>query len=186
MSALVTRLAPPEGFRSREAGRVIAMLDLLTRHLSALVADLSPEDLAWQPAPGTNTIGMLLAHVAHAEAHLGQVGLKGEPEGHAHDVIGIHERDLGMPLGADGAPPAALSGRDAASFLAMLAAARAHTREAAAALADEDLARLIERPPRPDGTRRAFDVAWVLFHLVEHAAGHAGQIALLRLLRRAG
>jgi uncharacterized damage-inducible protein DinB len=179
-----TVLEPLAGFGSREVGRILAQLDGQTRTLVRITADLSPADLAWQPAPGMNTIGMLIAHMAHAEAHLTQIGLLGEPAGHAHDVTGVHERDLGMPLASGASPPAALAGRDAAWFHAMLAAVRAHTQRAAAPLTDDDLSRIVERPPRPDGVRRVFDLAWVLHHIAEHTAGHVAQVALLRRLRR--
>jgi len=61
----------------------------------------------------------------------------------------------------------------------LLARASAHTRTAAAKLSDDDLDRQVVRPPRPDGTRRVFNVRWVLYHMIEHTAGHFGQIQLL-------
>jgi uncharacterized damage-inducible protein DinB len=185
MSAVVTtRLETPDGFRSREAARFFWQMEDQRRGLLAAVRDLGDGELHWQIAPGTNTIAMLLAHVAYAEAHLVQVGVLGEASGHAQDVIGFGEEDEGMPL-APGAPPSpALLGRPLAFFTAALDAARAHTRAALERLGDEDLARTITRPPRPDGTVRVFDVGWVIYHLLEHEAGHRGQVQLLRHLHR--
>jgi len=37
---------------------------------------------------------------------------------------------------------------------------------------------------RPDGSERVFNVGWVLYHILEHEAGHRGQINLLRHLER--
>ena len=37
--------------------------------------------------------------------------------------------------------------------------------------------------PRPDGGTRVFNPGWVLYHLIEHEAGHHAQINLLRHLR---
>jgi hypothetical protein len=122
---------------------------------------------------------MLLAHIAVAETHLGQVGLVGDPSGHVQDVIGIREDDDGLPLTADGKPPVALAGRDLAFFLDLLARAAAHTRLAGQDVTDELLGHEIVRPPRPDGTVRVFDRRWVMFHMVEHAAQHLGQIRVL-------
>jgi len=50
-------------------------------------------------------------------------------------------------------------------------------------LADDDLGREIHRR-RPDGSERVFNVGWVLYHILEHEAGHHGQINLLKHLHR--
>jgi hypothetical protein len=131
-----------------------------------------------------NTIGMLLAHIAYAEVHLGQVGLRGETTGHARDVIGIGEEEEGLPLPPGARPPAALEGRPLEFFDDLLLRARAHTRAVAAALEPADLERVVTRP-RSDGSQRVFNVSWVLYHILEHEAGHRGQINLLRHLLRA-
>jgi uncharacterized damage-inducible protein DinB len=187
-SVVTSRLEPPEGFRSRDAARFFWQMEDQRRALLGALADLGPEELHWQPAPGTNTVAMLLAHVAYAEAHLVQVGVRGEALGHAQDVVGITEEEEGLPL-APGAPPsAALLGRPLEFFVSALAKARAHTRSVLESLTDQDLTRTITRPPRPDGVVRVFDAAWVLHHLVEHEAGHRGQVQLMRHLwrKRAG
>ena len=186
MSPVVeTRIVAPEGFASRAVARSFWQLEEQRRRLTAATRGLGPDDLAWQHAPGMNTIGMLLAHLAHSEANLAQVGLLGEPMGHTHDVIGITEADHGMPLPPGGRPPEALAGRPLEWFDAMLANARAVTERAARLLGDADLDVVVQRPPRPDGTVRRFDRAWVFYHLVEHEAGHRAQIQLLRHLRGA-
>jgi uncharacterized damage-inducible protein DinB len=176
----VTRLAPPAGYASVHVATCVAGVDEIRARLLDAVRPLTPSDLAWQPRPGANTIGMLLAHVAVAETHLAQVGLLGERDGHVHDVIGITMEDEGLPLAPDGPPSPALTGRDVAFFADLLARAGAHTRTAAAGIADSALDADIVRPPRPDGTHRIFTRRWVLFHMIEHAAGHLGQLQVLR------
>jgi uncharacterized damage-inducible protein DinB len=179
-----TTLVTPDGFRSREVARFMWMIDEQRRQLIAETRGLTPAQLEWQLGPGSNTIGMLLAHIAQVEVHLGQVGLLGEAAGHTADVVGLGEAEVGIPLDA-GAPPApALAGKDLAAFDDLLARARAHTARVARDLTDEDLAVDIVRPPRPDGSQRVFDRAWVLHHLIEHEAQHRGQINLLRRLVR--
>lgn len=186
MSALITsRLETPPGYRSREVARFVWQLDEQRRSLLGDIHDLAPEELGWQPAPGMNTIGMLLAHIAFAETHIVQVGVLGEAAGHVHDVIGITEAEEGMPLADDAAPPAALDGRPIGFFHDLLARAREHTRTGCRSLEDADLERVITRPPRPDGTVRVLNPGWALYHLLEHEAGHRGQILLLRHLKRA-
>jgi uncharacterized damage-inducible protein DinB len=183
----VTRLALDPACRSAHVGSCVAGLDELRARLLAATRELTPAQLEWQPAPGANTVGMLLAHVAVAETHLAQVGLLGETDGHVHDVIGITVDDEGLPL-APGAPPSpALAGRDHAFFADLLARAGAHTRAAAHPLGDDALDLDIVRPPRPDGSRRIFTRRWILFHMLEHAAGHLGQVqVLVRAMRGAG
>jgi uncharacterized damage-inducible protein DinB len=178
-----TLLATPPGFASREVARFVWQMDEQRRRLIADTRGLAIGDLEWQPAPGTNSIGMLLAHIAYAEAHLGQVGLLGVDAGHARDVIGIGEEEEGMPL-APGAPPSpALAGRPLEYFDGLLARARAHTHEVARRLTDADLDSVTRRPPRPDGVVRVWNRAWVLYHMLEHEAGHHAQINLVRHLR---
>jgi uncharacterized damage-inducible protein DinB len=135
---------------------------------------------------GLNSIGMLLAHVAVAETHLLQVGLLGEPEGHVHDVLGLTMDEEGMPL-PPGAPPSpALAGRDLAYYDGLHERALAAVRAVAANLDDAALATDVVRPPREDGTQRVFDRRWVLHHMVEHTAGHLGQVQLIRHLLALG
>ncbi len=184
-TTLRTVFEPPAGFASERGALLFWALAEQRKKLIAETRELTVEDLDWQFAPGMNTIGMLLAHVAFAEAHLVQVGVLGETTGHAQDVIGITEEDEGLPLPPDGRPSPAVSGKPVAFFHSMLDRSHAHTRAAVAPLTDADLARIVTRPPRPDGTVRVLDAAWVLYHLVEHEAGHLGQISLLRHLRRA-
>jgi uncharacterized damage-inducible protein DinB len=175
-----TRIVPAAGFRSTEVAVKVSEIAAVHALLAEASDGLTAAQLERQPAPGRNTIGMLLAHVAVAETHLGQVGLLGERDGHVHDVIGITVEDEGMPLAPGAGPSLALSGRERAFFLDLLARAHAHTRAVCANLEDADLAADIVRPPRPDGTQRVFDRRYILFHMVEHAALHLGQIRALR------
>jgi uncharacterized damage-inducible protein DinB len=98
-------------------------------------------------------------------------------------VLGIGVDDDGMPLAAGGLPPETLRGRDLAYHDDLLARARAHTRAAVRELADADLDREIIRR-RDDGSTRTLNLRWILYHVVEHQAGHYGQINLLRHLYR--
>jgi uncharacterized damage-inducible protein DinB len=177
---VATRIVPAAGFRSAEVAVKVAEIAAVHALLAEATEGLTPAQLERQPAPGRNTIGMLLAHVAVAETHLGQVGLLGERDGHVHDVLGITLEDEGMPLAPGAGPPAALAGRERAFFLDLLARAHAHTRAACAGLEDAILGDDVVRPPRPDGTQRVFDRRYILFHMVEHAALHLGQIRALR------
>ena len=185
VTTVQTLLETPPGFRSETIARFLWQMDEQRRVLIKDTRGLSARELEWQPAPGMNSIGMLLAHIAYAENHLAQVGLEGKPTSDTRATIGISEEEEGMPL-SEGAPPSpALAGRDLAWFDALLERARAYTRGVATALAEADLAREVRRK-RPDGSERVFNVGWVLYHMLEHEAGHHGQINLLRHLQQSG
>ena len=180
-----TLLEVPGGYRSPIVARYMWQLDDLSRRLVEATADMTPDALGWQWSPGVNTVGMLIAHVAVAEVHITSVGIEGLEDSDVRGVIGIAMEDDGLPLPPDGRPPEALRGREIQFFHALLDQARANTRRVALALTDADLARVIERP-RPDGGKRLLNVEWGLYHLVEHQAGHLGQILLLQHAARVG
>ena len=177
-------LDPPAGFRSREIGLFLAQMDDQSRRRSEALAGITPAELEWQVRPGVNTIGMLLAHTAIAEAHWMEIGPVGQPTSRMPEVLGLASPDDdGMPLPPGGLPPETLRGKDFASYEALLARARAYTRKIAAPLEDGDLERRVTRT-RPDGTQRTFSFRWMFYHLLEHESGHFGQMLLLRHLHQ--
>jgi uncharacterized damage-inducible protein DinB len=179
-------IEPGTGFRSREAALFVAQLDDQNRRLIEDTRALTAAALEWQPAPGQNTIGMLLTHIAYWEAFWTRMILEDRPMPfEVRDVLGIDRGDIGTPLAADGGPPAGLSGKDIAHFHDLLARARAHTHRVAQGLADADLEREVSRQ-RPDGSANTITVRWALYHLLEHLAAHYGQVNLLKHLQRAG
>ena len=172
-------LKAPKGYRSREAGLFVAQLDELTQRMKQDTRGLEPRELEWQPAPGMNTIGMLLAHIAVVEVFWIQVGPLGRKRFDFRGVLGIAADDDGLPLPPDGKPPRTLQGKRLAFFDRLVAKARAHTKRVANRLTEADLDREVTRTRR-DGTKEAFNLRWVLYHMLEHLAGHYGQILLLR------
>jgi uncharacterized damage-inducible protein DinB len=180
-----TLLEAPGDYRSSVAARCVWQLDDQTRRLFEALAGATAEELAWQSAPGMNTMGMLLAHLAIAEAHMAAVGVEGRADSDVKGLLGIGPDDDGLPLPEHGTPPAVLGGKELVWFRGLIDKARAETVRIARQVTDADLARRIVRPPRPDGAQRAFNVDWMLYHLVEHFCGHSGQILMLRHLYRA-
>ncbi len=179
-------LEPLAGFRSREIALFLAQMDDQSRRLTADTRGLDAETLGWQPAPGMNTIGMLLAHIAVVEVFWTRLVLEDrELPFESHDVLGIGLDDDGMPLGPEGRPPGGLAGQELGFYDDLLARARAHTKRVATGLDDAFLAREITRPHPDPETRtarsgRVVTPRWTLYHLLEHEAGHYGQILLLR------
>ena len=170
-------LEAPAGYRSREVALFVAQMDDQSRRLAEDTRSLTPAELEWQPALGMNTVGMLLAHIAIVEVFWVQVGL--ERPFDCTSLLGIGEWDDGLPLAAEGRPPETLRGKELDTFDDLLARARAHTKHSVADLTDADLDREVTRRKR-DGTNESFNLRWVFYHMLEHLAGHYGQVLLLR------
>jgi uncharacterized damage-inducible protein DinB len=176
-----SRILPAPGFASASVALKLAEIADVHEQLRRAVRGLPPSAFAFQQAPRTNTMGMLVAHIALAEVNLAQVVLLAEPKGHTPDVLGLSTDDDAMPIERyGGTPPAALAGKDEAFFRSLIDRAEEHTFAACRSLREEQLGEEIARPPRPDGSFRVFDRRWALHHMVEHAAQHLGQIQVLK------
>lgn len=176
-------LKVPAGYASREVGLFLAQMDDQSRRLAETTRDITPNELEWQSQPGMNTIGMLLTHLAIVEVWWANVVLKGDSDAPIPPVLGIGVDDDGMPIPEGATPPANLAGKSIAHYDDLLARARRYLKETSSGVDDKELEREIERS-RPDGTKRLINVRWFYYHLLEHFAGHFGQILLLRHLYR--
>jgi len=175
-------LPPPAGYAPEGAPSVALLAAELDEQLRVLATRLAGADVAaleWQLRPGVNTTGMLLAHLAVSEAYWfhavfqGKAG-RAEEDGAVRAVLGIGMADDGMPLAPGGGHPASLRGWTLADYLALLGRARAATHDILRTWRDGDLARIVEPEEGP------LSRAWIVFHVTDHFAHHAGQIALLR------
>jgi uncharacterized damage-inducible protein DinB len=180
------RLHLPQGYDTSSL-RVVALfaaqLDDQLRRLKEAIAELNTTHLEWQPGPGTNTVGMLLAHVAIAEVYwtnIAPLGMPLEPDGDnlILKTIGIRMDDDGLPLKPDGRHPATLSGKSLADYVNMLDKMRAATHAALGNWLDADLETAY--PLRDMTVTRS----WTLYHVLEHFANHYGQILMLKHLMR--
>ncbi len=176
-------LEPVAGLASPLAGLFLWQLDDQTRRLTEDTRGATAAELTWQSASGMNTIGMLLAHIGAVEIGWINGTVLGRPRGEGW-MLPIAWIDVGIPLPPDAAPPAALAGRELPFFDDLLARARAFTKQALAPLTDQDVYRRFHVAWSPeleiDG-----NVGWTLYHVLEHQAGHHGQINLLRHQYRA-
>jgi len=177
-------LRPAEGFRSREAASFFAQLEDQARILRESVQGITPPELEWQPERGMNTVGMLLAHNAIVDVFWTQLAILGITDTDSLPAIGISMDDDGMPLAPDAEGPANLKGKPLAFYEDLLARGRAYVREAWAKVSDAEMDKQITRE-RPDGSKRVLSVRWAMYHILEHYAGHRGQVQLLRHLYRA-
>jgi len=178
VTTLIQRaMEPVPGCASRIAGLFLAQLDDQTRRFTTATRDLTVEELEWQPAPGQNTIGMLIAHIARTEVDWICLGLLNRPM-NQHDTLPITDEEIGMPLPPDGVASAVLRGKPLAYYDELLATARAFAKAAVAPLTDEAFEKRFRIPWDQDELEGT--PSFVISHLTGHFALHRGQIALLR------
>ena len=174
----------PKGYRSREAASFMAQLDELTDRLRNDVRGLSARDLEWRPAPGTNSIGMLLAHLAIVEvAWIGGV-LAGERPAPFERVLGIGPDDDGLPAKIGAPYPAALRGRNLAFHLGLLAKSRRFVQRVSRRVTEAEIGRRERRQKVSVPEIQIYNRRWILYHVLEHFGGHYGQILLLKHLMK--
>lgn len=189
MSALRPRTLPvPAGYTPEGTARVTLLAAQLDEQMRALLASLAGSEvdpLEWQLRPGTNSIGMLLAHLAIVDAYWIQAVIAGRTSDEGADravreTTGLSMMDDGLPVAPDGGHPGSLRGWTLADYAAPLERARGATHAVLRAWRDDDLERTVEHEGR------LVSGAWIVFHVGDHFAHHAGQIALLRSLHERG
>ncbi len=172
-------LAIPAGYRSREAALFLAQLDNLSERMTRNLRELSKPQLAWQIAPGCNSIGMLLAHVAITEVfwikHVMQADIHADEK--IEEILGIDINGDGMPLDKEELVTIHLQ-KDLDHFVSLLQKARAFTTTIARTLTDTDMEKQV--PVTVMDQPAIASVRWTLYHLLEHQAGHFGQMLLIK------
>ncbi len=163
---------PDPGRRDAQIGLLYAMQQELRERLLKAIAELTPSQMVWVPEDGGNSIGMIVLHIAEAELFWMQyVGTGNDltPEQKAE----FRTTEFGDPK----APP--LPEKPVGWFSERLHEARRTTQTFYATLAD---AALHDRRPFVDdeGREYEFSLRWIIYHLLEHEAGHRGQILTLR------
>jgi len=171
----------PAGFRTSDAAFVVASLDDQSRLLFEDLEGIAADELQWQPQPGMNTIGMLLAHMAIVEVWWTRIVVEKADPAEVGPVLGIGDDDDGMPVKPGAKPIALLDGKALAFYRDLHAKARAYFTKMAAGMTEQDLVGETVRK-RDDGTEVGISGRWYLYHVLEHFSGHYGQILLLRHL----
>jgi uncharacterized damage-inducible protein DinB len=180
-----TLLIPP-GYDAVTNPRVASFAAQLDDQLALLkkhVSDLEVAHLEWQPRPGVNTVGMLLAHLAIVDVWWISIATRGLTPGPDTDAvfrrtIGIGMDDDGMPVPPDGGHPPTLAGKHLTHYLRLLDAARASTHDVMRTWRDIDLSATYTFRDRSQSRE------WTVYHVLEHFCGHYGQVLLLKHLMR--
>jgi uncharacterized damage-inducible protein DinB len=141
------------------------------------VSGLSPSELVWRPHSRSNSIGMLLLHIAAVELDwmVRDVGRQQIDPRLAQHLL-LEDAGSSPTLGDPGEQPLEW-------FVDKLDETRDITRRILGTLTEADLTswRGADRP----GVHYELQVGWILAHLIQHEAAHRGQIQMLKSLRRA-
>lgn len=160
-----------------------AALEEQRRDLMADVGPLPIEALEWQVAPGCNTVGMLLAHVAIAEVYWMRAAAGGPPQDKkaldqaVHDTLHLAPDADGMPLEPGAGHPESLRGWTPTRYAALLGLAARCTESTLQDWNDASLDDTVLLTEHGEGF--AISRRWVLYHVLEHMAQHLGQVRLL-------
>jgi len=168
MEKVVRRFIEPAPGFAGELGIWVSSLEDVQRRTLEAVAGLTPEELAWKPPGGGNSIGQLLRHIALVELDWVFTDLsRGEALPKTAPPILL----LDGPMADPGLQPLEI-------FTAVLEYARKETRTRLGRYGRDEIE--TSRESAGKGARRVFNVRWILLHLLDHEAQHAGQILLLK------
>ncbi|HVL33102.1 MAG TPA: DinB family protein [Actinomycetota bacterium] len=161
-----TRLAPP--YAADERTMLIAFLDYYRETMLATCEGLSDEQLRWKPAATANSLLALTLHLAYVEKWWFAEGFLGEPPEPLPAWADPEDRDWEMK------PPADFPFADAVRMYRENAARSNEIVRAAASLDDVGM--------HPDHIARGITLRWILVHMVEETARHAGHADITREL----
>lgn len=149
--------------RGELRARLVADYDELHRRLGEAVANLSTEDLDRAPAPGTNSITVLVTHLLASE--LDWLGTAA-----GHSVSRDRDREFAARNG------------DSATLAEQIES----TRRRASLLIDQALEARLDTARSHVRTGRAVTVGYCLLHSLAHTAEHVGHVELTRQLVTGG
>lgn len=161
-------IAPLAGYEPTIARWLWLLTDIRTRTLDVL-AGMDEHILTWRPDEEANTIGTLLYHIVAIELDWLYVEILERPD-YGPEVMALLPYDVREPSGR----LTPVADETLERHLTRMAAARQLLLDALRPMTAEDFYRI-----RP---LDAYDVTpeWVLYHLMEHEAGHRGEIGELR------
>ena len=156
-------------------------LDGLDRNIKRVTDGLTQEEIAWRPAYGANSIGLILFHIARSEDSFIQARLQEKPEvwetGKWYEVLDVPKDEAGAHYTAEQVNAFPVPKLD--KLMAYMTAVRAATKEYLNSLTPGSFDRVITMPRFGD-----MPAAVLLSLTVGHAAQHTGEISYLRGLQR--
>jgi len=171
---------PDRGEMEPEVGLFYIMQQELRRRLKAAVAELTPKQLVWVPEKAGNSIGVLLLHIAEAELFWIQYVCAGQ------ELTAEQKEELRTEAFGELSEAPPLEEHPVQWFVEKLDDTRRFTTAFYTTLTDLALDDL-KLYTGDDGGEYEFTVRWILYHILEHEAGHRAQIlSLCRRLKDAG
>lgn len=160
-------IRPPEGFANQEAAYVAAALDELSERAFDLIVDLPQDALDFVPEGATNSMAMLVTHMAWAEASW---------------VSRIASVQLAPDLEQSLRPGRQGPSGELPSFSASASRLTALCQRVRNEVTRPALALVHDVNAEIHDERRSMSVREVLLHLTWHWTYHSGQVGLLRRL----
>ena len=173
----------------RDVELLADLIERLVRDVRAEVAELSSEELSWQPDPEANNIGVTVWHFSRWLDMLAIQALANRPAAEelwqtrgwaartGYDPRGIGYRGLGLLTGYTQAEVAAVPHLTASQVLEYLEQASGALREQLLALPS---GALYQPTPGLGGKRTVYDL---LISILTGCFGHVGEIEALKAMR---
>jgi uncharacterized damage-inducible protein DinB len=135
-------------------------LEWLHTDIKAVMRELPPPAIAWEPGQDMNSIGVLVVHLTGAERYL------------------VGDIAAGEPSGRDRPAEFRPQGRDVRALEARLDNSYAYIQDVFSRLSLEDLS----NPGFAPHHGETVSIGWALLHAISHTGLHLGQIQLTRQL----
>jgi hypothetical protein len=160
---------------------ILMEIEGLKRNSSRVLDTLKQSEIAWKPASGCNSIGLILFHIAKSEDSFVQSRLKQKPElyesGKWYEKLNLPKDEAGAHYTVDQVN--AFPVPELKTLLAYFEAVRANTLEYLKSLSAADLDRKITMPHFGE-----ISAAGMFSLITGHASGHIGEMSYLRGIQR--
>jgi hypothetical protein len=152
-------------------------LDYIKRALTRVLDGLTQQELAWRPAAGCNSIGLILFHVARSEDSFIRARLQELPQiwtaGKWYEKLKMSETEVGAHYSPDQVN--AFKVPEIRDVMEYLEAVRTNTRDYLSNLSSTDFDRKIQTPRLSE-----ISVGGVFSLVIGHTQQHIGEMAYLR------
>lgn len=156
-------------------------LDGLDRNLGRVTDGLKQEEIAWRPAYGANSIGLILFHVFKSEDSFIQERLQEKQpvweSGRWYEKLNMSKDEAGAHYTAEQVNAFPVPKLD--DLLAYGTAVRNETKSYIDSISADDFDEMMSMQPFGDMPK-----AFLLSLTVSHAAGHLGEMSYIRGLQR--
>jgi hypothetical protein len=160
---------------------ILMEVEGLKRNSSRVLDTLNQSEIAWRPASGCNSIGLIFFHVAKSEDFFIQGMLRQKPElfetGKWYEKLNLPKNEGGAHYTVDQVN--AFPVPELKALMAYFEAVRANTLDYLKSLSPPDLERKITLPHFGE-----MSAAAIFSIIVGHASGHVGEMSYLRGLQR--